>query len=325
MSTLASSAPSSQAALQEARVTRFLQGIWKRVKPMTHHNDLLLVVDSARNLMWFSHHDQRILASDIHTEAKLQTALDSRLPNNEELRVYLWKIISQFEDAGAPLKPGTFSFGGLEYLCRGHCLLNNGHRLIALVFSPADHEAENGLMEHSDESSSSVNRASDFDTNGEFSVLKTPLQAGANGAANAAHGMHEFFPSVAHSEVTYYYSLLPRSEEGHYKHVDRHASEKYTGPAASAVDVDIEDPDETVPEVQSSARRISTANANGIDDAQARQQAAVVRKPTSSVAPGHSCQECGTTQSPEWRKGPNGSKTLCNACGLRYAKRLRQR
>lgn len=32
------------------------------------------------------------------------------------------------------------------------------------------------------------------------------------------------------------------------------------------------------------------------------------------------CRDCGRTDSPEWRKGPEGPKTLCNACGLRYAK-----
>lgn len=32
------------------------------------------------------------------------------------------------------------------------------------------------------------------------------------------------------------------------------------------------------------------------------------------------CTSCGTTNSPEWRKGPSGIKTLCNACGLRYAR-----
>lgn len=25
-----------------------------------------------------------------------------------------------------------------------------------------------------------------------------------------------------------------------------------------------------------------------------------------------SCHECGTTDTPEWRKGPNGRNTLCN-------------
>ncbi|RAL59948.1 hypothetical protein DID88_000574 [Monilinia fructigena] len=33
------------------------------------------------------------------------------------------------------------------------------------------------------------------------------------------------------------------------------------------------------------------------------------------------CTDCGTLDSPEWRKGPGGPKTLCNACGLRWAKK----
>ncbi|TCD70958.1 blue light receptor [Steccherinum ochraceum] len=35
------------------------------------------------------------------------------------------------------------------------------------------------------------------------------------------------------------------------------------------------------------------------------------------------CVTCGRTDSPEWRKGPNGPKTLCNACGLRWAKTVK--
>ena len=33
----------------------------------------------------------------------------------------------------------------------------------------------------------------------------------------------------------------------------------------------------------------------------------------------------GTLDSPEWRKGPNGPKTLCNACGLRWAKKEKKK
>jgi len=32
------------------------------------------------------------------------------------------------------------------------------------------------------------------------------------------------------------------------------------------------------------------------------------------------CTSCGTNTTPEWRKGPSGPKTLCNACGLQYVK-----
>jgi len=32
------------------------------------------------------------------------------------------------------------------------------------------------------------------------------------------------------------------------------------------------------------------------------------------------CYHCGTRETPRWRTGPEGKNTLCNACGLRYAK-----
>ncbi|KZV35910.1 hypothetical protein F511_36320 [Dorcoceras hygrometricum] len=30
------------------------------------------------------------------------------------------------------------------------------------------------------------------------------------------------------------------------------------------------------------------------------------------------CNHCGVTKTPQWRAGPMGSKTLCNACGVRF-------
>ncbi|KAJ5729807.1 uncharacterized protein N7483_004315 [Penicillium malachiteum] len=33
----------------------------------------------------------------------------------------------------------------------------------------------------------------------------------------------------------------------------------------------------------------------------------------------HHCTDCGTGDSPEWRKGPKGPKTLCNACGCKFS------
>ncbi|KAJ4831434.1 hypothetical protein Tsubulata_037047 [Turnera subulata] len=31
------------------------------------------------------------------------------------------------------------------------------------------------------------------------------------------------------------------------------------------------------------------------------------------------CTHCQTDQTPQWRRGPHGPKSLCNACGVRYA------
>ncbi|XP_064994464.1 GATA transcription factor 6-like [Musa acuminata AAA Group] len=42
-------------------------------------------------------------------------------------------------------------------------------------------------------------------------------------------------------------------------------------------------------------------------------------KPASSAAAGERrCAHCGAQRTPQWRAGPLGAKTLCNACGVRF-------
>ncbi|KAG2208528.1 hypothetical protein INT47_010224 [Mucor saturninus] len=36
------------------------------------------------------------------------------------------------------------------------------------------------------------------------------------------------------------------------------------------------------------------------------------------------CHSCNISETPEWRRGPDGARTLCNACGLHYAKLARK-
>jgi len=48
------------------------------------------------------------------------------------------------------------------------------------------------------------------------------------------------------------------------------------------------------------------------------------RKRSRAAAP-ESCLSCGAEDTPEWRRGPGGVRTLCNACGLHYSKMLRKR
>ncbi|KAF1808189.1 hypothetical protein P152DRAFT_251361 [Eremomyces bilateralis CBS 781.70] len=49
------------------------------------------------------------------------------------------------------------------------------------------------------------------------------------------------------------------------------------------------------------------------------------KKKKMKIVDEYVCQDCGTLDSPEWRKGPGGPKTLCNACGLRWAKKEKKR
>ncbi|OBT49909.1 hypothetical protein VE04_09759 [Pseudogymnoascus sp. 24MN13] len=42
------------------------------------------------------------------------------------------------------------------------------------------------------------------------------------------------------------------------------------------------------------------------------------------AAPPGRCHSCNRAETPEWRRGPDGARTLCNACGLHYAKLTRR-
>ncbi|KAM0938302.1 putative transcription factor C2C2-GATA family [Dioscorea sansibarensis] len=41
-------------------------------------------------------------------------------------------------------------------------------------------------------------------------------------------------------------------------------------------------------------------------------------KPGLAASDGRKCLHCATDRTPQWRTGPLGPKTLCNACGVRY-------
>ncbi|KAH3669092.1 hypothetical protein WICMUC_005056 [Wickerhamomyces mucosus] len=43
-----------------------------------------------------------------------------------------------------------------------------------------------------------------------------------------------------------------------------------------------------------------------------------------SMKEDHKCQQCGSDDTPEWRRGPYGSRSLCNACGLFYGKLIKK-
>ncbi|KKO98717.1 hypothetical protein THAR02_09177 [Trichoderma harzianum] len=45
-----------------------------------------------------------------------------------------------------------------------------------------------------------------------------------------------------------------------------------------------------------------------------------VEKRQGSAAPPGRCHSCNRTDTPLWRRGPDGDRTLCNDCGLQYAK-----
>ncbi|XP_065015037.1 GATA transcription factor 16-like [Musa acuminata AAA Group] len=46
--------------------------------------------------------------------------------------------------------------------------------------------------------------------------------------------------------------------------------------------------------------------------------------PRSSDRQIKSCTDCRATKTPLWRAGPTGPKSLCNACGIRYRKNVKE-
>ncbi|KAI9436766.1 hypothetical protein F5148DRAFT_930893 [Russula earlei] len=64
------------------------------------------------------------------------------------------------------------------------------------------------------------------------------------------------------------------------------------------------------------------ANPGSVDDGDA---AAKRQKADAPVPEGQTCLGCNATSTPEWRRGPLGPRTLCNACGLVYAKLIKKR
>ncbi|OVA06167.1 zinc finger protein [Macleaya cordata] len=42
------------------------------------------------------------------------------------------------------------------------------------------------------------------------------------------------------------------------------------------------------------------------------------KKSVTETQPQRRCSHCGVQKTPQWRTGPLGAKTLCNACGVRY-------
>ncbi|GAA6002505.1 hypothetical protein JCM10207_001154 [Rhodosporidiobolus poonsookiae] len=58
-------------------------------------------------------------------------------------------------------------------------------------------------------------------------------------------------------------------------------------------------------------------------EAMRKKKKAAAKAPPQPVKNGpaqRACANCGRTSSAEWRSGPTGPKTLCNACGLRWSK-----
>lgn len=49
------------------------------------------------------------------------------------------------------------------------------------------------------------------------------------------------------------------------------------------------------------------------------------KRKQSAISVEKACAMCSTKNTPEWRRGPSGNRDLCNSCGLRWAKQVRNK
>mmetsp|Transcript_15372 Transcript_15372/g.38274 ORF Transcript_15372/g.38274 Transcript_15372/m.38274 type:complete len:599 (-) Transcript_15372:1288-3084(-) len=96
---------------------------------------------------------------------------------------------------------------------------------------------------------------------------------------------------------------------------------------------DVADSDEYAKPSHSKRQRLDTPsrlnNLSAMDCTDAAEHTTQRRKSSSHHAGAHGnngryCVECGATHTPQWREGPQGPKTLCNACGVRFNRALQK-
>lgn len=146
--------------------------------------------------------------------------------------------------------------------------------------------------------------------------------------------MNDFIPAISCREIDYFYSMIPGSTMGTYSRHENHLqhAESVQEQEQNATDPDNLDPHHRMRQLQAMSltqviprqpRDFAEVQAE-IELGQRRNESGGDRYHNNDKNAGIKCLECGADSSPEWRKGPQGPKTLCNRCGLRYAKKLRQ-
>lgn len=149
------------------------------------------------------------------------------------------------------------------------------------------------------------------------------------------YSINDFIPSMVSREVDYFYSMLSLAS-GTPWHYEQEAgiSQSIHEQEEQATDPDDLDPHLQMRTLeQSSLSPVLPRRPRDISEVQAEMERGKHLAKTMAISnrqpgiykknAGVRCLECGTDNSPEWRKGPDGPKTLCNRCGLRFAKKLR--
>ncbi|CAI2169353.1 7928_t:CDS:2 [Funneliformis geosporum] len=123
----------------------------------------------------------------------------------------------------------------------------------------------------------------------------------------------EYCTIISHFATQYSEYRNQMSKFGPYPTNANHWSSNPTGtPVANVVNLE-----QQVPEMINRAYQI-LGILNGVKNE-------IGHTISKRAAPPGRCHSCNISETPEWRRGPDGARTLCNACGLHFAKLTRKR
>mmetsp|Transcript_6781 Transcript_6781/g.11841 ORF Transcript_6781/g.11841 Transcript_6781/m.11841 type:complete len:250 (-) Transcript_6781:2465-3214(-) len=69
----------------------------------------------------------------------------------------------------------------------------------------------------------------------------------------------------------------------------------------------------------------SSSDSSFRDDDRRSSRKPVKRRRTQNTSGDQTCTQCGTSDTPNWRRGPLGIRTLCNACGLQWSRQQKKK
>lgn len=154
-----------------------------------------------------------------------------------------------------------------------------------------------------------------------------------------AYTYHEYLQRISHSSRTIAnfaeaYVRIAAEQHGVYPIPERLPTEREVADMISNANYmrsSLEAVRQTVQEANERASAAGKAKSYEDEDSHmydsAKQNYGIgeVKKRRGRAAPPGRCHSCNRIDTPEWRRGPDGARTLCNACGLHYAKLERKR